>query len=317
MGASDDERIIKMSCETPLIFIVGPTASGKSSFALEYAEKKGMHIVNADSVQVFKSLNIGTAKPTPSEMQRVAHHLFDFVDEGAEYTAADYRRDVLSLLDMKEKYFPKGVLVVGGSGFYIQALIKGMYSLPKVTEEVKEEVQKSALGNGWKEALQKVLRIDPFSKDLLHENDHYRIQRALEMIALTGKSPRQLQAEFEEKNCGIENPTLMLGFEIERDVLRLRVEERTKKMLTSGWIEEVKELRDRGLSDWAPMKSVGYLEVQSFLDAEMNKDEMEERINISTMQLAKKQMTWFRNRMQVQWCANKIQGEVLIREFLT
>lgn len=289
--------------QKPLFFVVGSTATGKSDLALQFALKNKFEIVNSDSLQVYRSLDIGTAKPPKEEMKMCPHHLFDIVDEGESFTAADYRLKALQVIE--EAFLNKnshGLVFVGGSGFYIQALVKGMYELPPVTEEIKKKVSSMIEDKGWQGCIDWLKSSDPSYAKKLNLNDKYRIQRALEMNFSSGQTVSELQESQKLKqDQAFRYSHHFFGLKVDRDVLRSRVSLRTKKMIDHGWIDEVVRLRQKGLGDWAPMKSVGYLEVQDYLDHNFSKEELVQKVVQSTMRLAKKQSTWFRNQLEVQW----------------
>ena len=288
----------------PLIFIVGPTATGKSSVALELAQKNQFEIVNADSLQVYKELDIGTAKPTQEEQSLVPHHLFNVVDVGQTMTAGDYRKSALEVISAAEQRGVKSLVFVGGSGFYIQALQKGMFDAPKVSEETRRKVECFFEAEGAGKAYERLCAEDPIQAEKISPNDHYRIQRALEVFEETGETLSRLQSKFQPEV--LKNPHRLFGLKVDRETLRQRVTLRAAEMLRTGLKEEVIKAREKlkaeGLEmDWAPLRSVGYLQMGQFLDGELAEDQLLESIVTATMQLAKKQMTWFRNRTETVW----------------
>ncbi|MEY4617694.1 MAG: hypothetical protein RJB66_2654 [Pseudomonadota bacterium] len=284
-------------------FVVGATASGKSEWAIKRAEACGGVIVNCDSVQIYTHVQIGAAKPTASDRHRCAHYLFDFVQPPNEYTAGDYQRDFFALMPQLEKQGADQVFVVGGTGFYFQALEKGMYSVDKAPEELAQELrEKAGTSDGLSELYQELQSFDPASSEKIHANDQYRIVRALEIIRTTGRKPSDLKKEKAAQVSSFPYALEKVGIHWERGELHQRIHRRVKTMLEEGLIEEVKELNKLGLSTWAPMSSVGYKEVQSFLKGEIKTmASLEESILISTRQLAKRQITWFRRDPQIQW----------------
>lgn len=313
-----------MVVERPLVvFVVGPTASGKSDFAVEAALRFGGEILNTDSVQIFASVDIGTAKPSEAERKGVPHHLLGVVPEGEPCTAGDFRRRALEVITHGAARGQMLFFAVGGSGFYIQALEKGMYPVPEVPDFIHETMlrdgERLAEDPGHRERLHAELASrDPESAREISPNDTYRLLRALEIN-------RTLQAEIQgsasgtmsnardrtwsgirrrfEEAGGEARPfdVLKIGLERERTVLRTSVESRVRRMLDRGLIEEVRALRARGLGAWAPMASVGYKETQDHLDGQLSRAALEDAIVTHTMQLAKRQMTWFRRDSGVTW----------------
>jgi tRNA dimethylallyltransferase len=284
-----------------LLFVVGPTASGKSDLAIEIAERSGFEILNCDSIQFFKGVDIGAAKPSSKDLARVPHHLVGHLELGAEYTAGDFRRDAL----MRLKTSGKNFVAVGGSGFYIQALEKGMYEVPPVAPEIRSRLESEMTEQGSHVLHLELLARDPESGAKIDRNDRYRILRALELLRSepTGKTLSQMRAEFEAAKPAVpfRLASRKIGLTLSREKLRERITRRTRSMLEAGLIEEVESLRAQGLGSWAPLMSVGYKETQSFLDGTLSRTELAPLIITSTMQLAKRQMTWFKRDASIQW----------------
>lgn len=289
-----------MKQDKPVIFIMGTTASGKTDWALKLAQKYQGVIVNCDSVQLYKKLNIGAAKPTLAERALVPHYLLDYVEPPHEMTAGQYRRD----FDQCMEKLPSGtpVFVVGGTGFYFMAIEKGMYPVTSVTEELKAQVEAELQIPGGAEKLWQELRaMDPEYAAKLHEADHYRLGRAIELIRTQGRSITQIQKEFAEQQKDFAFPLLKIGPTWSRETLRERIALRSQKMLDEGLIQEVQSLLDEGLGDWAPLRSVGYRETLQYLRGEIPKEQLLEAIIQNTAQLAKKQRTWFQRDQEVFW----------------
>ena len=283
-----------------VLFVQGPTASGKSDLALELAEQLGGEIINCDSVQVYQRINIGAAKPNSDERARVPHHLIDIVEPGAEFTTGDYRRLAFEILEAPENK-DKTFLFVGGTGFYFLALEKGMYPVIKVPKEIKAKVKE------WSEKLSTeklyawLQEKDPGYAARVHANDKYRITRALELLETEGRTMGEIQAEFEREKVDFPFPLIKVGLAISPEDLRPRVEQRCEKMLQLGLREEVEGLLADGLRSWAPMRSVGYAETIDWIDGNLNNEEYIDRFEINTMQLAKKQRTWMKKVSGVNW----------------
>lgn len=285
----------------PLVLIVGPTAVGKSDFALQAAERYQGAIVNCDSLQVYQGLNVGTAKPTPETMKRVPHFLFDKVAVGQRYTAGEFRRDALEVI---ERELPKQPLFLcGGSGFYIQALEKGMFEVDPVSDEIMDRVKTWMEEKGLAAAYQRIEEKDPEYAAKIAPTDQYRIFRALTLMESEGQTMTTIQQRFKEqsKKEGLRHPLLKIGFQIERSELRQRVRTRAEQMWQRGLVDEVRDLLKQVPREWPPLQSVGYKETIQYLEGAIDTDQwLEEMVN-STMKLAKRQMTWFRRDPEIQW----------------
>lgn len=284
-----------------VIVISGPTASGKTDITIELALKFGGEVVNFDSLLLYKEINIGTAKPSLEERKAIPHHMIDVRSISNPMNAADYAREAFPIIErlLKEK---KLVWLVGGSGFYLQALLKGMYESVTTPQET---LQKS-------DALYEKEGIAPFrailkehdlkSYDRFHENDHYRIRRAVEHWWTTGLPFSLAREEKDQSNDQMDRPTihdwdvLHVHLDLPKEEHLKIIEKRTDRMLSSGLIEEVKDLLSKGFTGLEkPLQSIGYKETLDLLfGVYKNIAECRERIIISTRQLAKSQRTWFK-----------------------
>lgn len=281
-----------------VVFVAGPTASGKSNLALDLAAKTNGFILNADSVQMYKHLDIGSAKATKEERARVPHFLLDVLEPDQDFTAGDFRRHTLETL--KNEKGP--AFVVGGSGFYLQALEKGLFQAPKGKPETRAKWEKFLEENGEIALREELVKKDPEWGKKLNVRDHYRVVRALIIIDESGRKVSEMWEEFQKNAPPFPYPLMKVALKIPRDVLRGRVRERAMQMLKQGWLEEVEQLLQKGFRETAALKSVGYRECVQYLEQKLNKEELLEQIEISTMQLAKKQMTWLRKDPSWQWC---------------
>lgn len=281
----------------PIIFVVGPTGVGKSGFALEAAKTLNGVILNCDSVQTYRELDIGTAKPSKEERLQVPHFLFDAVGPGEVLTAGDFRRLALPILEAQLPNHP--VFAVGGSGFYIQALDKGMFEIEKVDPKKEEELRKQLEARSQKDLYQELEKLDPGSAEELNPNDSYRIQRALIIYHGLGRRLSDLKKEFRPQK--LPYPIIKIGFTMERQKLRERIEKRAKQMLEAGLIDEVKSLVEKGFKDWPLLQSVGYKQVLQYLNGELSESELLPEITLRTVQLSKRQMTWFQRDKEIQW----------------
>ena len=282
------------------IYIVGPTGVGKSDLATSLGEALQLPIVNCDSLQVYKNLNIGTAKPTKEEMRSVPHYLFDYVEAPKTLTVADYVDDVVNVIDEKSL---SDLIFVGGSGFYIQALEKGMFPNSETPLAIKKNIDTWIDEKGMSDLYLWLKENDIEATVAISENDHYRIRRAVEVMKTQNKKFSQLKKEMEKMNYSKlpKNDSIKVGLKMDKVHLRKRIEARAVKMIEKGLVEEVQSLLDQGLVGWSPMKSVGYKETIEFLEKKYSQEQLLERIVISTMQLIKKQMTWFKRDESIHW----------------
>ncbi len=287
-----------------VVFVVGSTASGKSEYALTQAVGQNACIINCDSIQIYQGLEIGSSLPSKEEMERVPHFLFAYVPPVERSTAGQYARDFYSLMENIQDKF-EHAYVVGGTGFYFQAIEKGLFPVGGANPELREILSdRLKTPEGAQSLYAEFQTRDPESAKKIFPNDHYRIIRAMELMLTYGKTLTEIQNEFETSQKAFPWPLEKRGVLISREDLRVRVQSRTEKMLARGLIEEVEGLRSRGFRDWAPMESIGYKETNQFLDGSEeipNLQVLEEKIVQNTMKLAKKQKTWFQRDPEIQW----------------
>lgn len=278
-----------------VLLIVGPTASGKTAVGIELAKRCDGEIISADSRQVYQHLSIGTAKPTPQELSQVEHHLVDVVPPDEEFDAARFAEladEVIEELWHKDKL----PIVVGGSGFYIKALIDGLFDAPSADEELRERFRQQP-----KETLHQMLEsVDPASAEKLHPNDRKRVIRALEVYELTGKTISQLQKEHQQNKKEKYEP-LFIGLSYERQTLYRRIEDRVDKMIEGGLIEEVESLLEIYPAELNALQTVGYQEIIRYLRGDIDKGEAIRLIKRNTRRYAKRQLTWFRRDERIHW----------------
>jgi tRNA dimethylallyltransferase len=297
-----------MTSKPHLLFVVGPTACGKSDIAVEIAEAlrptAAAEIINCDSVQFFEGVDIGAAKPSADLLTRVPHHLIGHLPLGGEYTAGGFRRDALKLIeDRKQQASIETFIPVGGSGFYVQALEKGMYDVPLVSAEIRAQVESdSAEPGGWLKLYTELKTRDFSASEKIKPGDSYRILRAIEILRAHPRGTlTEIRAKFEASRPPSPFRVSKVGIFRPREILRERVTQRTRQMLKNGLIDEVKALREKGFKMWAPLSSVGYRETQDYLDGRLKLEDLEPLIITSTMQLAKRQMTWFKRDLSIRW----------------
>ncbi|MBX3033453.1 MAG: tRNA (adenosine(37)-N6)-dimethylallyltransferase MiaA [Bdellovibrionaceae bacterium] len=277
-----------------VVFVTGATATGKSDWALRLAEDSGAVIVNCDSVQVYEGLEIGSGLPTREERSRVPHHLYAYVKPPREMTAGDFRADFFQQL--RALSADSRVLVVGGTGFYFQAVEKGMFPAPAVAAEIHERVRVELLADP-ESAMEELREGDPRTAARLNPSDHYRVARALELLR-AGHRPSELQDNFQPEPFPF--PLLKTGVSWPREALRERIRRRVAGMIARGLREETRGLLERGLEGWAPLASVGYKETVRALRDGFDDEWLLEEICLRTGQLAKRQETWFKRDRDIQ-----------------
>lgn len=282
-----------------IIFVLGPTATGKSAWALQQAQRTEGSIVNIDSVQFYHGLNVGSAAPSLEDFKKAPHYLYGYVKAPTEMTAGQFIKDFYRLIET-DKNLKWPLFVVGGTGFYIQALEKGMYDLPAADEEMQKKIESELAITGPKLLYQELLDADPNTR--IHSNDHFRLVRALEIWRRFKIPPSQFKDQMQNKNSLL-IPYIKIGFQQEKPESLKRISERTKVMLKHGIIQETKSFFDKGFVDWAPLSSVGYAQVLQYLQQKEFKtiSELEAGINTATWQLVKKQKTWFKRDSSILW----------------
>lgn len=299
-----------------VIFVQGPTGAGKSHWALMQAKKiPNSCIVNCDSVQIYKHVDIGSNKPSGQELQSLPHYLYSQVDFPNTITAGQYERLFFSTLDsIKEEI----IFVVGGTGFYFLAVEKGMYPVSSVKPEVKVETDQLIADKGFDYLFDWVMAFDPDYAQKLSRNDHYRIERAYQLMKSENKSITQIQAEFNQTERVFPCPLLKIGITEDKEILRRIIKERTVGLIKKGLIQEVKALLDKGMIDWDPLNSVGYKEVVKYLSSgQSDSVVLIDEITQNTMKLIKKQKTWFQKDKQIHWLGRDQSQVSLVDSFVS
>jgi tRNA dimethylallyltransferase len=277
----------------PVLAIVGPTAIGKTTVAIDVAKKVNGEIIGLDSRQIYKGMAIGTAQPTVEELAAAPHHLIGVKDPDSAISAGMYAKLVLNLVkDISER--GKEPIICGGAGLYYQAITKGIFSESETDLDVREKLIQEYEETGPDGLLNRLQELDPEYAVKVHPNNKKRLVRALEIYTVTGKPP---SVHFNRQGK-IGKPTLNLFtvlLTIDRKKLEKRIAKRTGRMLNSGWIEETKMLRKGNDSIGIhPMDSIGYRQIAAFLDGKVNKEELKEKIILRTRQYARRQLQWFR-----------------------
>jgi tRNA dimethylallyltransferase len=290
---------MKAMQRSPLIILVGPTGAGKSELAFSLALKYQMEIVCADSLQVYRYLDIGTAKPSLEERSKVKHHLIDIINPDEGFSAVQFMEMAREIIDslLRQKKF---VLAVGGTGLYIKALTKGIFKGPVADGELRQQIKEEGKKQGKEHLYQRLKEVDPESATRIHPNDTYRIIRALEVYYLTQKT----MSSFQSSHAFKESPYhyVKIGIERERKELYQRIEKRVDRMVEHGLVEEVKGILKKGYDpELKPLQSLGYRQVIEYLNGAYDLDEAVQLIKRDTKRYAKRQLTWFKNDPEVEW----------------
>jgi len=282
-----------------LIIISGPTCSGKSMLAVELALKSGGEIINADSMQVYRGMDIGTAKLSMEDRKGVTHHLIDITDPDQEFNAACFLSYAFPVIkDLHEKKIP--IIVVGGTGLYVKVLLGGLFACPPSEFESRRVLQKEYEKKGLSVLYQRLLRLDKKASDNINPNDKIRIIRALEVINITGRPFSEVTEEhgFSDRRFSY----LHFCMDIDRKTLYERINNRTFSMIDAGLIGETKKLLDAGYSPrLKSMQAIGYRHIIDFLNGRWGLDEAIRVIQQDTRRYAKRQFTWFRADKDVIW----------------
>ncbi|WP_164517691.1 tRNA (adenosine(37)-N6)-dimethylallyltransferase MiaA [Rhizobium sp. CIAT894] len=282
------------------ILITGPTASGKSALAVELARRHGGAVVNADSMQVYDTLRVLTARPSEEEMQGVPHHLYGHVPADAAYSTGAWLRDVSALLPVLRAARQLPVFV-GGTGLYFKALTGGLSDMPEIPEALREELRRRLVEEGPDGLHAELAEADPAMAASLNRQDGQRIVRALEVMKATGRSIAAFQGRSGPVVIDVAEARKIVVLP-ERAVLHVRINGRFEKMLREGAEAEVRALQALNLPTEAPvMKAIGVWQIAAMLKGEMTRDEVIEKGAAATRQYAKRQMTWFRNQMDESW----------------
>lgn len=285
--------------KSPLICIVGPTAVGKTEISIRLAQRIHAEIVSLDSRQIYRQMDIGTAKPTSEQQHAVPHHLIDCVDVDRPFSAADYQRWADAAIEDICKR-GKQPLIVGGAGLYFRTLVDGIFEGPGADAEIRSRLKQEIEEHGTTALHERLRRCDPESANRIHPNNLVRVIRALEIYELTGKPISSFQHQW--KRSVSRYPFHAFGLYMSKDCLYRRVETRVDQMVKRGLIGEVKELLAGGCArNCAAMQSFGYKEIIDYLDGKQSLDEAIVLLKKNTRRLAKRQLTWFRNDARIQW----------------
>jgi len=296
-----------------LIAVVGPTASGKSALALELARARGGEIISCDSLQVYRGLDIGSAKPTLAERALVPHHLIDVAEPDSDFSAADYAFRARAALReaAAREHLP---IVVGGTGLYLRALLTGLFAGPSRNTAFRERVEAMAARFGRARIHRWLSRVDPAAASRIDPNDLVRSVRALEVFAATRQPISHHHGAVADALTGFRIGVFAL--DLDRGVLRRRVEARTRAMLDGGLLEEVRGLLARFPQELRPLRSIGYRQAVAVVRGDMDLADARRDMVTATMQYAKRQRTWFRHQAGAEWFATAAEAQRGIEAWL-
>ena len=282
-----------------VIVICGPTASGKTALSIELAKKINGEIVSCDSMQIYKEMDIGTAKPTKEEMQEIPHYMINTIFPNERYSVADYKKDAKKAI---REIIKKGKvpIIVGGTGLYVDSLIYEIeYPDIKLDEKYRQELEEQVRKDGLEKLYNKAKKIDPEAMLKISSNDKKRILRVLEIYKATGKTKTEQERKSREKEP--EFDYLVYGLNMPREKLYERINLRVDIMIKQGLIKEVEKIYKKYNEFPTAMQGLGYKEVVEYLEGHLTKEEMIEKIKQETRRYAKRQMTWFRKNKQTIW----------------
>ena len=282
-----------------VIVIGGPTASGKSGLAVELAKRINGEIISADSMQIYKEMNIGTAKISEEEMQGIKHYMIDFVSPAERYSVSAYKKQAEKCI---EEILNKGKtpIICGGTGLYIDCLIYGIEFLEEeIDETYRAKLNEIAETEGLEKLYNMALEIDPEAMKKISKNDQKRIIRVLEIYHKTGKT--KTEQDLESRKNGVKYNYKVFAINMDREVLYDRINKRVDKMIEEGLIEEVKSIIERYEEFPTAMQGLGYKEVVDYLNGNVTKEEMIEKIKMETRRYAKRQITWFKKNKETNW----------------
>jgi tRNA dimethylallyltransferase len=288
-----------MSGAPRLVVVLGPTASGKSGLALRLAEELGGEILVCDSTQVYRHFDIGTAKVRPAEQNGIPHHLVDLVEPDEVFTAGEYQRQALEALEEVKKR-GKLPILTAGTGLYLRALLEGLSEAPQRSEELRARLRASAERHGAEYLHRLLRRLDPAAASRIAARDTQKIIRAIEMRLLGGKPVGEIHGAGRNPLEGYK--VTKIGLNPPREALYARINARTVQMLHAGWVQEVRNLMAMGLPPTAkPFQFIGYSELRRHIEGEVSEQSATEKIQQTTRQFAKRQLTWFRRENNVGW----------------
>jgi tRNA dimethylallyltransferase len=294
--------MIILPITSPVLILIGPTAIGKTALSLEIADTFQCEIISMDSMQVYRHMDIGTAKVSREAQEKIPHHLIDIIDPDEQYDAALFARDALHAV---EEIIARGniPLLTGGTGLYLSSLINGMFASPQVSQELRSHLRNRLLSDGREALHRELMHVDQESGLRIHPNDTQRLLRGLEIFYSTGQ-PWSAHLRHQKESGGQQrfSRLLLLGLTCDRDRLYGRIKKRTIDMMSDAFEQEVKSLLNKGYtSDLPSMQSIGYRHMLECIQGEWDRESAIAALIRDTKRYAKRQMTWFRNQQDVQW----------------
>jgi tRNA dimethylallyltransferase len=300
-----------------VIVICGPTGIGKTAVGIELAGKFGGEIISADSMQIYRHMDIGTAKPTPEELVQITHHMIDIVNPDEDYDAVQFSKQARDRIAV---IVNRGLIpfIVGGTGLYIKALLHGLFQSKPVDSQIRKRLKQEAEENGNGFLFERLKRMDPAAADRIHPKDSYRIIRALETIESSGKTI----SEHHQNHGFADDPftALKIGLQMDRQNLYVRIDDRVELMIEAGLVEEVTKLLEMGYTaELKSMQSIGYRHVVGFLEGSLPWDECLRTLKRDTRRFAKRQFTWFGADQAISWQASAQLKDIisLVGKFLS
>ncbi|WP_078546971.1 tRNA (adenosine(37)-N6)-dimethylallyltransferase MiaA [Litchfieldia alkalitelluris] len=297
MEESSDDSLVERISEK-VIVLIGPTAVGKTKLSIELAKKLNAEIISGDSMQIYKEMDIGTAKITKAEMEGIPHHLIDIKEPTESYSVADFQVDVRrTIKDIHNR--GKVAMIVGGTGLYIQSVIYDYHFTDQASDpDYRVNLEKLIEEEGIEPSFRKLQVIDPESADRIHPNNIRRVIRALEIHHTTGKTMTQYLNEQEKT---LIYDVAIIGLTMEREELYNRINQRVDLMVEEGLLDEVERLYNKGIRDCQSIQAIGYKEVYDYLEGNVSLNQAIEILKQNSRRYAKRQLTWFRNKMNVTW----------------
>jgi tRNA dimethylallyltransferase len=300
-----------------IVAVIGPTAAGKTDIGITLAQETGSEVISVDSMQIYRWMDIGTAKPPPELLAKIPHHLIDILYPDQDYNAGMFANDADAIINQLGQQGKTAVLV-GGTGLYLRALINGIIEVPEISLKIRNSVRTLASEKGVGECYLKLKELDPKSADKLHPHDISRVTRALEVVLETGHSIQEYQANhrFQQHRYQV----YYIGTTWPREVLYDRINKRVKLMIERGLVNETRGILEMGYSESLPsLNSIGYKQAVAFLRDKMSKDEMITDIQQKSRHYAKKQVTWYKKDRSIPWVeGNRLGSEEIkaIKRFL-
>ncbi len=299
-----------------IIVICGPTASGKTATSIDVARVFNGEIIGADSVQIYRHMDIGTAKPTANERSDVPHHMIDIVDPDEPF---DVKQFATMAREKIADLYSRGIIpfVVGGTGFYIKALVHGLFRVVPADSDVRLRLTREAKIHGADVLYKRLMKRDPVIAERIHPNDRYRIIRSLEVYELTGKKISELHREHGFKDTQFD--VLKIGLDIDRELLYQRINQRVDGMIEAGLVDEVKGLMAKGYAtQLKSMQAIGYRHIVDYLKGRCSWDETLRTLKRDTRRYAKRQLTWFKADSEIVWMEPRRLRDIrrLVRKFL-